>query len=75
MAQARSHHGGRTFTGFLLGAVVILALLIGWAVWSGKTPDLRGQMSDIEVELPKAPKLPAIPNLEPLPLPSPAKPG
>lgn len=75
MAHARSHGRGGTFWGFLLGAVFILALLIGWAVLSGNTPNLANNGMDVELELPKAPKLPATPNPEPLPLPSPAKPG
>jgi hypothetical protein len=74
MAHARSHHGGGRFTSLLLGAVFILALLIGWAVWSGNTPNLPDR-ANIDITLPKAPKLPAMPNPEPLPVPSPARPG
>ncbi|RYF90991.1 MAG: hypothetical protein EON95_15850 [Caulobacteraceae bacterium] len=75
MARTRSHSGTGTFVGFLLGAVVILALLIGWAVWSGITPDFGGPVSNVEIELPRAPRPPALPNPEPLPVPSPARPG
>lgn len=75
MAHAPSHHGGGTFWGFLLGAVFILALAVGWMVFSGNTPNLANQAMNVDVQLPKAPKLPATPNPEPLPLPSPAKPG
>lgn len=73
MAQARRHSGAGTFTGFLLTAVVVLALLIGWALWAGVTPELKPQVSNIE--LPRAPKLPATPNPEPLPIPGPGQPG
>jgi hypothetical protein len=74
MAHAKKHHSGGTFTGFLFGVVFIIALVIGWAVWSGNTPSLPNR-ADIAVDLPKAPRLPPTPNPEPLPLPSPAKPG
>ena len=47
MAQARSHSGARTFTGFLLGAVVLLALLIGWC---GLRGDFRSFRTDRVVD-------------------------
>ncbi|MDB5472585.1 MAG: hypothetical protein JWR84_4145, partial [Caulobacter sp.] len=45
------------------------------AVWTGTLPGLPDRPVNLELELPKAPKLPATPNPEPLPIPSPAKPG
>ncbi|HYE46490.1 MAG TPA: hypothetical protein VEA44_12045 [Caulobacter sp.] len=79
MAHARTHprqrRGGGAFTGLLLGGAFILALLIGWVVWGGGTPDLRDRAASIDIEMPRAPRLPATPNPEPLPLPSPARPG
>ncbi len=77
MAHTRSHRrgGGGAFAGLLLGAVFVLALLIGWLVWGGGTPDLRERASNIDIQMPRAPKLPATPNPEPLPIPTPARPG
>lgn len=75
MAHAHSHRSGGAFWGFLLGAVFILALVVGWMVFSGNTPNPANQAINLDLPLPKAPELPAAPNPEPLPLPSPAKPG
>ena len=75
MAHARSHHRGGGFTGLLLGAVVILALVIGWLVWGGGTPDLRDRAASVDIQMPRAPELPSMPNPEPLPKPLPSRLG
>jgi hypothetical protein len=75
MAHATSHHRNGTFWGFLLGAVFVLALVLGWMMFSGDRTNLASQGINLDLPLPKAPELPATPNPEPLPLPTPAKPG
>lgn len=76
MARARTHRrsGGGVFAAVLLGSVLVIALMIGWLVWGGPS-QLTERASNIDIQMPRAPVLPATPNPEPMPLPTPARPG
>jgi hypothetical protein len=75
MAHATHHHGSGGLLAPLLGAgIVALAILIGWAVWSGVTPMLRDRAQDIEIALPRAPTVPVPVDPQPMPMPTPTPP-
>lgn len=65
--------GGNGMTAFVLGAMLILAAITAWVVWSNRI-DLP-RPAAMELRLPRAPGLPAptpMPDPQPTPPPFPA---
>lgn len=65
--------GGNMFLAFVVGALLVLVLAIGWLAWTGGLP--TAQAPKMDITLPETPSLPTpTPNPEPMPSPLP-KPG
>ena len=77
MAQTMRHggggHGAMPVIAFLVAALLVAVLAIGYIAWQGQ-PQLAAQ--SIDVKLPDGPRIPSVPMPNPQPIPSPIpKPG
>lgn len=70
--MAARSKGSGAVTAFIVGALLVIVLGVGWMVWSAHVAnELETAAMDVDLKLPKAPDLPSpapLPNAEPLPL-------
>lgn len=72
MASRTQKGGGSTALAFILGAVFVVAIVIGWRVWGDSL--LAPEPPRLDMRLPESPALPSpapMPNPQPTPLPGP----
>ena len=68
-----SSGGGTPFLAFLVGALLVVVVVIGFAVYGGGIVTPSRHM-DVNVSVPK-PSMPSTPNPQPMPTPAPTPGG
>jgi hypothetical protein len=69
--ERRHGGGGGTILAFVIGAVLVMVVVIGWSVYSAG-PELKTDTLDFRLS---RPVIPIPTNPEPLPIPVPGRPG
>ena len=76
--MAVRREGGSAVAALIVGALLVIAAVIGWYVWSGRSPiPTTPAELDVNLKLPPTPRLPApapMPNPQPTPAPRPPGP-
>ena len=73
--QPERRGGGGGAMAFIVGGLLVAVAVIAFLVWNGGSnpvDKVADTSVDIDVNLPEAPKMPDLPNVEPPTLPSPA---
>lgn len=72
--QSERGGGGGSAMAFIIGGLLVVVAVIAFFVWNGGSNPIDKAADtkvDIDVNLPAAPKMPDLPNVEPPTLPSP----
>ena len=72
--QPERSGGGGGAMAFIIGGLLVVVAIIAFVVWNGgggAVTDAADTNVDVDVNLPEAPRMPDLPNVEPPTLPAP----